>query len=232
MKNFRQSSLALLFGLFILFVSCEQYDLETATNPSARTIESVNSYSTAKSGDFTDTYYFEMMKTMQDRVDKILLDVKPSRLSLQDYKVELIDGKESLSEKAQEEIMIAAAPLIEYGRFMALENQIDIDPDDPSETMALGYFLSPSADPGVTYPGNYTGSVYQTNGITPGEIAICAAVAIGADLIWSLGASSASTWTVAAITKAFSGVAKRFLGPIGVAIAVVSFGVCLAEMSD
>lgn len=57
----------------------------------------------------------------------------------------------------------------------------------------------------------------------------CALVAIGADVLWALTGSSAATWTVAMMTRAFSAVAKRFLGPIGVAIAVVSFGVCLAE---
>lgn len=57
----------------------------------------------------------------------------------------------------------------------------------------------------------------------------CAGVAIGADVLWSLGASSAATWGKAAMVKAFGAVAKRLLGPIGVAIAVVSFGVCLHE---
>lgn len=57
----------------------------------------------------------------------------------------------------------------------------------------------------------------------------CAGVALGADALWALGGSSASSWTIAAMTRAFSAVAKRFLGPIGVAIAVVSFGVCIHE---
>lgn len=60
------------------------------------------------------------------------------------------------------------------------------------------------------------------------EYVKCALVAIGADVLWALGSSSAATWSVAMMTRAFSAVAKRFLGPIGVAIAVVSFGVCLA----
>lgn len=57
----------------------------------------------------------------------------------------------------------------------------------------------------------------------------CAGVAIGADILWSLGSSSAASWTIGAMTRAFGAVAKRFLGPIGVAIAVVSFGVCIHE---
>lgn len=57
----------------------------------------------------------------------------------------------------------------------------------------------------------------------------CAAVAVGADALFALGGSSATARSAAALTRAFSAVAKRFLGPIGVAIAVVSFSLCLAE---
>lgn len=57
----------------------------------------------------------------------------------------------------------------------------------------------------------------------------CAMVAIGADVLWSLSTSSAASWTVGAMKKAFGAVAKRMLGPIGVAISVVTFGVCIGE---
>ncbi|MGZ5191979.1 MAG: hypothetical protein ACXWCZ_13300, partial [Flavisolibacter sp.] len=57
----------------------------------------------------------------------------------------------------------------------------------------------------------------------------CGMIAIGADVLWALGTSNASTWTVGAMKKAFGAVAKKMLGPIGVAIAVVSFGICIAE---
>ena len=60
----------------------------------------------------------------------------------------------------------------------------------------------------------------------------CGMIAVGADALWALGGSSASAWTAAAMTKAFTAVAKRFLGPIGVAIAVITFGVCMASKSD
>lgn len=61
---------------------------------------------------------------------------------------------------------------------------------------------------------------------------MCAIVAIGADVLYSLAASGLKTWSKPLIKKAFGTVAKRFLGPVGVAIAVVSFGVCLAERND
>ena len=68
--------------------------------------------------------------------------------------------------------------------------------------------------------------------LTAGEIGTCAAVAIGADILWALGTSSASSWSKAAIKRAFGTVAKKFLGPIGVAIAVVSFGLCILNESQ
>lgn len=59
----------------------------------------------------------------------------------------------------------------------------------------------------------------------------CGAVAIGADILYALATQDSAKWTRKAMGKAFGAVAKRALGPIGVAIAVVSFGVCLAEAS-
>ena len=55
----------------------------------------------------------------------------------------------------------------------------------------------------------------------------CAAAAIGADLLYSLAEGGASKWTKKALTKLVKKVASRFLGPIGVGIAVVSFGLCI-----
>jgi hypothetical protein len=49
--------------------------------------------------------------------------------------------------------------------------------------------------------------------------------------LFAFGGSTATAWTAAAVTKAFSAVAKRFLGPVGVAIAVVSFGICISHES-
>lgn len=54
-------------------------------------------------------------------------------------------------------------------------------------------------------------------------------MAIGADVLWGLGGSAASTWGMTAMKKAFGAVVKRMLDPVGVAIAVVSFRVCITE---
>lgn len=59
------------------------------------------------------------------------------------------------------------------------------------------------------------------------QVGHCAMHALGVDILFSLGASSATVWSAVAIKSAFKTVAKRMLGPIGVAIAVVDFGFCM-----
>lgn len=55
----------------------------------------------------------------------------------------------------------------------------------------------------------------------------CGIAALGADALAALAHSSASSWTWGAMKSAFKSIAKKFLGPVGVAIAVVSFAVCM-----
>lgn len=58
----------------------------------------------------------------------------------------------------------------------------------------------------------------------------CALKALGFDLLYSFksaAAGAAISWTVPALKKLFLSVAKRAFGPVGVAIAVTEFGICL-----
>lgn len=67
--------------------------------------------------------------------------------------------------------------------------------------------------------------------LTWGEVGSCAAAAIGADIAYALateGGGKSDKWKKRAIRKLFGKVASRLLGPVGVAIAVVSFGTCIA----
>lgn len=63
--------------------------------------------------------------------------------------------------------------------------------------------------------------------LTWGETGACALGAIGADVIGMLLKSNLKTWSVILIKRAFKTVAQRLLGPIGVIVAVASFGACL-----
>jgi hypothetical protein len=77
------------------------------------------------------------------------------------------------------------------------------------------------------YPNFFVNSAYAKVGWE--DYVNCAIIAIGADVLFSLGSSSAASWSVSAMKKAFGAVAKRALGPIGAAIAAVSFGLCIYD---
>lgn len=62
---------------------------------------------------------------------------------------------------------------------------------------------------------------------TGSQVGDCAAKAIGADLLFSFAQSGAKAWSKAAIKKAFKTIAKRALGPVGAAVAVVEFAICM-----
>lgn len=55
----------------------------------------------------------------------------------------------------------------------------------------------------------------------------CGITAIGGDAAYALAHSGASSWTWSTMKSVFKNFAKRFLGPIGVAIAVVTFTTCM-----
>jgi hypothetical protein len=75
----------------------------------------------------------------------------------------------------------------------------------------------------------FANSAFAGNTVGYKDYIGCALSAIGVDVLYALMGSAAQTWTVAALTKAFSAVAKRALGPIGAAVAIVSFGLCIAD---
>ncbi|WP_412467338.1 hypothetical protein [Pedobacter sp. KLB.chiD] len=55
----------------------------------------------------------------------------------------------------------------------------------------------------------------------------CAVAALDVHSQYALSQSTLSTWSIPLMKKAFGTVAKKVLGPIGVAITVASFGFCL-----
>jgi len=182
---------------------------------------------------YNERIYSNMMSSFKNNIDDILLESKPNNISLPEYKIKLINGETELTNSQENRIMNNSKELQNYALHLANTQNIDIDTSKKSSLLALGGLYSPNDDLDVIYPidNDNPGNIYQTNGdLTWGEIGTCAAVAVGADLIWSLGAETGVTsWAVPQLTRAFSRVAGRFLGPIGVAIAVASFGVCIAE---
>ncbi len=71
----------------------------------------------------------------------------------------------------------------------------------------------------------------STSNISGEDVLFCAAVALGADFLYGTTAlgNAGDKWTKKAIVKAFGKIATRMLGPIGTAITVGTFGMCLWE---
>jgi hypothetical protein len=72
-------------------------------------------------------------------------------------------------------------------------------------------------------------NLIATSAYAARSVSDCIMIALGVDAIWALGGSNAKSWSKSAIKKAFGSVAKRFLGPVGVAITVTSFGLCMGN---
>ncbi len=164
-----------------------------------------------------------MMKNSLSSIDAILEKTRPKEINLENYKQKLIMGELQLSDDSKRQIEPLIEPLKKYGEEVAIMHKLSYA--DDSDLIALASFEpdSPIND------GQYE---FTTLGLTGSEIAWCAAIAIGADALYSLAFSGATSWSAAALASTFSAVAKRFLGPIGVAYAVVSFGLCIGDQAQ
>lgn len=223
MKKIISKTQLLMVILMLVFAGCQKQEINNPISNSEYHSSNTNNIK----GISTKDEYYSMMLDLRNNIDAILDKVKPVNQNLQNFKDDILNGKVQLSEEIKSQIMSASRSLIQYGQEMASLHNIEIDNEDPAQLMAIGGFYNPSSNFNIVYPSNTTIVVcYGT--LTWGEVGACAATAIGADLLWAIP-SSGVVWTVASITTAFSAVATKFLGPIGVTIAVVSFGICIAN---
>lgn len=173
-------------------------------------------------GQTSNESWKRMMQIYETSINNIILKECPKDVDLNKFKISLINGEKSLSESGKNEIINASKPLKEYGLEFAKKNKLDV-----SDESNILFYSSFSPDMPVE-----DGQIIVAKlggGLTWADVGNCALAALGADALYSLAFSGASSWSIAALTTTFTGVAKRFLGPIGVGIAVVSFGLCLAE---
>ena len=216
----------LLILLTIFLFSCQKED---------NTINSNDSLLSQKA-------YYTMLKDINFQFEMILNESKPKDLSIEEYKTALISGKIDLSSSQQNKILNATKPLIDYSNKLAKMNSLSID--DLGSKIALGGMYSPNDNlnskfNAKSFQAYNESSIIKSNSldtkqimkIDNSEILDCALTALGADAIFALSASGITSWGAAAMTKAFSAVAKRFLGPAGVAIAVITFGICIHHES-
>lgn len=216
----------LLILLTIFLFSCQKEDNTINTNDSL----------------LSQKAYYTMLKDINFQFEIILNESKPKDLSIEEYKTALISGKIGLSSSQQNKILNATKPLIDYSNKLAKINSLSID--DLGSKIALGGMYSPNDNlnskfNAKSFQAYNESSIIKSNAldtkqimrIDNSEILDCALTALGADAIFALSASSITSWGAAAMTKAFGAVAKRFLGPAGVAIAVITFGVCIHQKS-
>lgn len=197
----------------------------------------------------TDAEYKVLITTTNKAIEKILVVSKPNQESLSMYKINLLNGTERLSKFDQDRILEASYKLSEYGRQIAIQNNINIDLSDLNSTIALGGIYSPSQLKSKMIENSLfiqapafqlskeigstrINSIKSYQLLTNNEVINCAMEALGLDALFALGSSVSSTWTIAAITRSFSTAAGKFLGPVGVSIAVGSFGYCLYIQSN
>lgn len=220
MKKLSINSIALFFASLMMFISCEQYDDSSLNNDEILKSSNVEQ---------TEQSYQKMMNQLRTDIDDVLMTSIPEEMSLIDYKSSLLLGELELSEQDVDAIEVAYLPLDLYGKNLAINNEIDIDTNNKAETLALGGMFSPedSLDFNASSENNLV--VYHNPGLTWGEVGYCVIAGLGADALYSLAFSGGVSWGAAALTTVFSKAAARFMGPIGVAIAVVSFGLCLAS---
>lgn len=225
-KNIFMKQFFILFSALFLF-SCQKDDKDISSNDEI----------------LSQKAYYTMLKDINAQFDLILNESKPKDLSLSEYKMDLIKGKIGLTLTQQNKILNATKPLIDYSTKLAKINSIPLE--DLSSKIAFGGLYAPNDNLNSKYnensfkAGNKL-SIIKSNAlntkqimkIDANDVLDCALASIGADALWAFQGSSAASWTAAAMTKAFTSIAKRFLGPVGVAIAVVSFGLCISHLSN
>lgn len=171
-------------------------------------------------GQTTEKEWLGMINLFNISTNNELIKVCPKGVELEEFKKKITNGEITLSSETKNTISSFLEPLKLYGKDFA-QNQRLIEIDDnslvfystfsPSYSIESGFFRLPSGG----------------TGLTQDEIINCALIALGADLAWAWMAGTGTSWSVAALTTTFTGVAKRFLGPIEVGIAVGTFSVCL-----
>ena len=184
--------------------------------------------------------YNAMIKNINTKIDLVLNETKPIYLDLNEYKIKLLNGSLKISKNQEKRIMEASKPLIDYGTSLAIKNNIQID--DIESTIALGGLYGPNDNLQTKYsknpfmfnrglPVNKSNSIgvdIAQAELTRDEAIDCMLGAIGYDLLYSSGEFFIN-WSVVSIVKTFSMIAKRALGPIGVAIAVTNFSYCIYQ---
>lgn len=184
----------------------------------------------------------EEVVTIQDLSDLIrltdaVLQYQPNNENIK-YKIEV--SKASIMNGINPMIKTAKEYLYSRG-FSEEEIQMMIEENNAQESDLIPFVLklseasiseesnqkTPTSQLKTNFSSILFTPLYAEVPLNSSDYQSCALEAIGFDIAYSLAWSGAKTWGKIAIKKAFTTIAKRALGPVGAAIAVVEFGICL-----
>jgi hypothetical protein len=165
----------------------------------------------------------KMIENVKTQTEDILTKECPKDLDLKKFKAKLFTGEEKLSAEGYDKILSLSKPLKDYGLEYVKANKLTYE--DDNELIFYSSFapnlLINDAD-STTLPDNYGNQTFRS-------VLGCAMEALGLDLLYASAFEGAVKWGTRAIVKAFTRIATRFLGPVGVVIAVGSFTWCITH---
>jgi hypothetical protein len=164
----------------------------------------------------------KMMDEVKIYTEEILRSECPKDMDFKIFKSRIFNGEIKLSKGATEKLISLSSPLKSYGKEFAVANNLNTA--DDNELIFYATF-SPDvtiSDKGIIqFPPSY--------GFTTNSVIDCALGALGLDFLYGSAFEGAVGWGIKAITRAFTRIAIRMLGPVGVLIAVVEFTRCLTH---
>ena len=104
----------------------------------------INNESISEFDNFSKENYIEMLSNVKKQTDLILLMEKPDTITLEAYKLMLLEGKIILSLKAEEELLKATNILERYGKFLVEKHQLSISIIDKNDLIAVGGLFEPN----------------------------------------------------------------------------------------
>lgn len=165
----------------------------------------------------------KMIENVKTQTENILAKECPKDLDLKKFKAKLFTGEEKLSDEAYDKILSLSKPLKDYGLEYVTANKLTYE--DDNELIFYSSFapdLLINDENSTTLPNNYGNQTYSS-------VLDCALGALGLDFLYASAFEGAVGWGSRAIVRAFTRIATRFLGPVGVVIAVGAFTWCITH---
>ena len=182
--------------------------------------------------------YFDNAQTIED-----LIELRRLTNAVYTYGEDVQDP-ESIIEVSREEVLNIMDPMIEMSKKFLIEEKdfsedeiqemLEENDADESQLVPLVMLICEDEVKLADLPeidDNHNNNLLPTPRYAPkstgNHVLDCAIKAIGADVLVSAAQSGLKTWSKELIKKSFKVIAKRALGPIGAAIALVEFALCL-----